>query len=123
MVETDKDIEELERALGPSRADYQTLRHHRPLLPIQAKPPQRQWRHAIAASVLLAVTAITFLAIDLTGKPNPLPNSPSRLAISRPAAIPLSLRPAGGIGAGLSSSRSELAIKFRFPKRPTGSNG
>ncbi len=125
MRDSDKDLEELERLLGHAKADYRALRHRGNLAARPAKagrtPPSR--RYAIAASMLVAVAAIAFGAIELGGGSGVTPTKPSRLAISRPAAIPLSLRPAGDARARLSIDRSRLTVELRLPRRPTRSGG
>ncbi len=125
MRDFDNDLEDLDHLLGHAKADYRALRHQGGLDKHRAKTswsaPLR--RYAIAASMLVAALAVAFFAIELDGGLEPEPAKPSRLAISRPAEIPLSLRPVDPGRASFSVDRSQLVIGLRLPRRPSGSNG
>ena len=117
----DTDIDELEALLGRAKPAYEALRHETPLDPDRAvEPPRRHLRrYAIAASVVLAVSAIAYDLILPTAS-----GPASRLAFERPQSVPLTLRPAGHAFAQLTVSRPRPGpTRLRLPRRPAGSNG
>lgn len=118
MAEHDKDIEDLERLLGPVAADYRSLRHKGALQEHQLKPRRIGSVRvaAIAASVVLAVTAVTFLASGPGRHVDP--KVVSKMTI--PASFPS--RPAGRWTAKEQPRRTlslaRLSVSPTLPRRP-----
>lgn len=120
MQDTDKDIEALDALLGKARPDYQALHHDNALNPEfqPARQSRRLWPYAIAASVLLIVSALTFA--EGVFWPSPKATVSAQLALAKPT-MPLSLRPQPGLPKRISLSRLKPAKAFQRPRRPSGS--
>ena len=119
MRVTDKDIEALNELLGPTVADYRSLRHHRQL---RAPAPRRNriapvHIAAVAASVLVAVVAISLVATGPDGPPDP--QAQPRIATkstlpSRPGTRP----------DRLSTPRMSIEVsRLTLPRRPARPKG
>lgn len=122
MRDDDRDIEELDRLLGGTKAAYRALRHEGDLR-LDRPRPVRGWHaghYAVAATVLVAVlgTAAVFTPV-MMGRGE----TPYRFAMPAPATAPLSFRPETKSRPALSGDRSRMAVRSRLPARPAKTRG
>ena len=125
MPDTEKEIEALDGLLGGAKAEYRALRHTEPLKP-GFRPAPRRIRartYAIAASILLIASVLTFTDFGLFSQSRPTMSA--RLALAKPT-MPLSMRPDHGLPKGLSlrrlnPSQGRANLTPQLPRRPTRS--
>lgn len=123
MNETDRDIEELNRLLGPAVSEYRSLEHRSNLenLPLPRRRFVSMRPFSVVAPLLLALALVGFLSIDRLERQNSQSRSPIAFSTSlpgRPAANPLATniqRPT------VSLSRSSL--KLTLPSNPVRRGG
>lgn len=121
MTERDSDIEELNRLLGHTKAEYRALRHDGPMPVAERRRSPRLGRYAAAATVLLALGVATLGTLDHLA--SLAAERPSRLSMPAPAAAPLSLRPRAVAGQRAMAPRARISVDFRLPRRPMRSAG
>lgn len=120
MAKPDKDIAELTRLLGHTRAPYRALRHQGGLAH-PAPAPRRSGlpRYAIAASLVLAVAVSALVSLAPTTGPDA---RRSPLAVPTLDTPPLSLRPGGMPSIARPTPARPRTAGFP-PRRPARSNG
>ncbi len=123
MNETDKDIKELQRLLGPAVSDYRSLA---PRGVLQNRPPRRDRffsarSAAIAASMLVAVAVAALVALD-PDDPQPI-GSVAEIAISKSFPTQPSARPTATNFQRPTASLSRPFVRSTLPRNPARTGG
>ena len=123
MNETDRDIEELHRLLGPAVSEYRSLEHHGDF---ESRLRQRRsfvslHAFSVAASLLVALALVGILSLDRVAQQDGRPGAQISISTSLPA------RPtAGPVATGIqrpSVSLSRSSLPSTLPGNPARRDG